>query len=719
MIFKLCFNNEIHRVSKAIPTFKALKDTIEMTFKGMLPTLFQLKYVDADGDRVMIGNNDDFKSMLECMAKNKSIKVYVNAIDESEVSFSKENTEIMSKAEESEILDMSSCKAEEPSADDSKVKNMVEDALFQQIPNISLLVKDFLAEAQAGVQKKQQEKQPKKEQEQPKMVHHRIICDGCNMNPIIGTRYKCAVSDDYDLCENCEAKMNHPYPMLKIKDPKFHPVALICAFDEIALPEQPVQTKMPVIDIDLNKKGANLFDMAKEKYSELSKDTKSQISKIFKGIPEKLEETINHLIPKPESPKPAEKKAEAAPVKKTVTIAEPEYGFNFVKEISTIPSKITVKDLVIYKTINIKNTGKVEWPRKTFLIPDNEIRGQKANLIALAPGKEMSAVLIIDSPREAGSYFSVWKLAYEKDGETKTIGEPFFLEFEIMKPANEKDNKNVYAMKLNEQAPKKVEAPKKPVEKKVVIEETPKPVVKNTNETPMGYSDMCVSKVKMMKSIFNDADVTVLLDYVKPFEQLSIEELIEGFLAMSEQREAEEAERKKKEAEEAAIAKKKAEEEAAKKAAEEEAARKKREASSTPKGDITPGGETPRGENPKGFTDDVVKKVKALKMLFNEADVAILLDFVASSPEDAEVDDLVEEYLAVAEENNQLLKALEESKKTAPKVVEEPKFDEKVVAKAKLMKEIFSETDVKELCKFISNVPEDMTLDELVESYLQ
>jgi spore cortex formation protein SpoVR/YcgB (stage V sporulation) len=218
---------------------------------------------------------------------------------------------------------------------------------------------------------------------------------------------------------------------------------------------------------------------------------------------------------------------------------------------------------------------------------------------------------------------------------------------------------------------------------------------------------MVVTKVKMMKSIFNDADVTILLDYVKNFENLSIEELIEGYLALAEEREAVEAERKKKEAEEEAAR--------LKKVAEEEAARKKKEAEQTPKGDErTPTGETPRGENPRGFTDDVVKKVKALKMLFQEADVAILLDFVATSPEDAEVDELVDEYLALAEENNTLFKSVEDAKKE-----EEPKFDEKVVSKAKMMKEVFSETDLKELCQFISNVPEDLSLDELVESYLQ
>jgi len=53
-------------------------------------------------------------------------------------------------------------------------------------------------------------------------VHHNIICDGCNVSPIKGNRYKCHWCPDFDLCEECEIKGDkHPqsHPMLKIKLP--------------------------------------------------------------------------------------------------------------------------------------------------------------------------------------------------------------------------------------------------------------------------------------------------------------------------------------------------------------------------------------------------------------------------------------------------------------------------------------------------------------------
>lgn len=40
--------------------------------------------------------------------------------------------------------------------------------------------------------------------------HEGITCNGCNMNPIKGVRFKCKVCDNYDYCENCfYTKMNH------------------------------------------------------------------------------------------------------------------------------------------------------------------------------------------------------------------------------------------------------------------------------------------------------------------------------------------------------------------------------------------------------------------------------------------------------------------------------------------------------------------------------
>jgi len=52
-----------------------------------------------------------------------------------------------------------------------------------------------------------------------KPVHTHVICDGCNMNPVVGIRYKCAECPDFDFCEKCEDTREHPHVFLKIKEP--------------------------------------------------------------------------------------------------------------------------------------------------------------------------------------------------------------------------------------------------------------------------------------------------------------------------------------------------------------------------------------------------------------------------------------------------------------------------------------------------------------------
>ena len=53
----------------------------------------------------------------------------------------------------------------------------------------------------------------------PPAVHTDVVCDECGMNPILGTRYKCVVRDDFDLCAECEANKTQPYASIKMTEP--------------------------------------------------------------------------------------------------------------------------------------------------------------------------------------------------------------------------------------------------------------------------------------------------------------------------------------------------------------------------------------------------------------------------------------------------------------------------------------------------------------------
>ena len=59
---------------------------------------------------------------------------------------------------------------------------------------------------------------PNKKYIQRGIIHSKVMCDGCGMLPISGWRYKCAICEDYNLCENCEERIGgeHKHPFIKI-----------------------------------------------------------------------------------------------------------------------------------------------------------------------------------------------------------------------------------------------------------------------------------------------------------------------------------------------------------------------------------------------------------------------------------------------------------------------------------------------------------------------
>lgn len=86
----------------------------------------------------------------------------------------------------------------------------------------------------------------------PIAVHVGIICDVCDMSPIKGTRYKCAVRSDFDLCQECERTSGSasPFPYLKIRTPAQAPAAIVCLLKE----DQPRNVKEA--NAQAKKKGA-------------------------------------------------------------------------------------------------------------------------------------------------------------------------------------------------------------------------------------------------------------------------------------------------------------------------------------------------------------------------------------------------------------------------------------------------------------------------------
>ena len=70
-------------------------------------------------------------------------------------------------------------------------------------------------------------------------THSNVRCDCCDVIPIVGTRYKCAVREDFDLCESCENRNLQPHPMIKIYSPDQAPAAIFVALKGDECPRGP------------------------------------------------------------------------------------------------------------------------------------------------------------------------------------------------------------------------------------------------------------------------------------------------------------------------------------------------------------------------------------------------------------------------------------------------------------------------------------------------
>lgn len=64
----------------------------------------------------------------------------------------------------------------------------------------------FVVKISDEVAKSESEDTPGMSAEASSIVHSNVTCDGCGASPLIGTRFKCSVRNDFDLCSHCEAK---------------------------------------------------------------------------------------------------------------------------------------------------------------------------------------------------------------------------------------------------------------------------------------------------------------------------------------------------------------------------------------------------------------------------------------------------------------------------------------------------------------------------------
>jgi len=188
---------------------------------------------------------------------------------------------------------------------------------------------------------------------------HEYICDGCQMHPIIGIRYRCTVCNNFDYCETCEKTLEHPHPFIKIKDTQ----------------QQKLIEKLP-----------NLGDPDKSFFNQI-KD--SGIKCIKEILPNKMSKSYL----KEDSSKKYYKAKISKEPPNPIHNVEPTKPYNVI--------------------FALKNNGNVTWPANTKLICIEGIhKGIEEKIPSLEPDKEVDINLPLQAPAHDGKHSSGWKLSY-------------------------------------------------------------------------------------------------------------------------------------------------------------------------------------------------------------------------------------------------------------------------------------------------------------------
>jgi hypothetical protein len=249
-------------------------------------------------------------------------------------------------------------------------------------------------------------------------VHTNVICDGCNINPIVGSRYKCSICKDFDFCEDCENNnFDHNHAFIKIRSPNLEPIKIITSIIEEESKEQ-LSKKISKIESD------NFYN---DKLIDLDKNIKISLDenqKVFQ------EEKINLGFD----------------IQKLLELNDSNYLNKVQKEISSLSSKCLTENLTfetrnhineIRKSIKLKNNCNLNWPKPCYfknIQTESNIYGPATPIsVQVNPEKEIFVDICLNLKNviESGEYISVWQLQNNK---RKFFGEKVILKIKVNYP---------------------------------------------------------------------------------------------------------------------------------------------------------------------------------------------------------------------------------------------------------------------------------------------
>ncbi|OMJ82411.1 hypothetical protein SteCoe_16885 [Stentor coeruleus] len=247
---KLQLGNELRKISKSPETLSELRSIISSLFSR---ENLQITYQDDEGDFISVTTDAELKDLINKNKGKPSLKLTLKEKSEDSIydriqslrqsiiqnicTDNVSNPEVVLVDSNSSVQSFDSITEKpQPIVETPIVEKKQEVKEEEKVPSVE--VKNKKDQKKPKAKKEPKTKKPKiSPKALPKaktqdnfepVVHQNIICDECNVGPIIGIRYKCTVCHDFDLCQSCEDTSNHMHPLVKIRVPMKTGAAPMC-----------------------------------------------------------------------------------------------------------------------------------------------------------------------------------------------------------------------------------------------------------------------------------------------------------------------------------------------------------------------------------------------------------------------------------------------------------------------------------------------------------
>jgi hypothetical protein len=229
---KLQLNSDLRKVKRVPNTIAELKQILQDLFGTCN---FSLSYTDEEGDQITFTTDEELQDAIQsAMIRNDiSLKILLRPCEASapvpepiqllteqfrqcSVVEEEKNPPHLEEQKEQENLKSVPCKRT-PEWRSKPIKKCKKFKKFEKFfgGDKKLFKNNFLS---GIVQRELENALSISKPDYP--VWTGVTCDSCGASPIVGIRYKCGTCPNFDLCQICEANVEHPHSFLKLKQPE-------------------------------------------------------------------------------------------------------------------------------------------------------------------------------------------------------------------------------------------------------------------------------------------------------------------------------------------------------------------------------------------------------------------------------------------------------------------------------------------------------------------